>query len=215
MILATAAFHVRLYIPFAIPALRLFRPRFVKSYVKSKMLTHDPIEAARYDSDPLISRQIAVNLLVDVHDMAQRLLADAGAIHTPVLMIGAGRDWVVSLNAQRKFFDGVSSSAKRMCVFRDAYHAVFHEMNRGEVVKQVREFVRERFAQTQLVPSLLEADRSGHTSREYERLKSNGSLKFAIARVGLKTAGRLSRGIELGWRTGFDSGVSLDYIYQN
>ena len=215
MILATAAFHVKLYIPFAIPALRLFRPRFVKSYVKSKMLTHDPIEAARYDSDPLISRQIAVNLLVDVHDTAQRLLADAGAIHTPVLMIGAGRDWVVSLNAQRKFFDGVSSSAKRMCVFRDAYHAVFHEMNRGEVVKQVREFVRERFAQTQLVPSLLEADRSGHTSREYERLKNNGSLKFAIARVGLKTAGRLSRGIELGWRTGFDSGVSLDYIYQN
>jgi len=215
MILATAAFHVRLYIPFAIPALRLFRPRFVKSYVKSKMLTHDPIEAARYDSDPLISRQIAVNLLVDVHDTAQRLLADAGAIHTPVLMIGAGRDWVVSLNAQRKFFDGVSSSAKRMCVFRDAYHAVFHEMNRGEVVKQVREFVRERFAQTQLVPSLLEDDRSGHTSREYERLKNNGSLKFAIARVGLKTAGRLSRGIELGWRTGFDSGVSLDYIYQN
>ena len=215
MILATAAFHVKLYIPFAIPALRLFRPRFVKSYVKSKMLTHDPIEAARYDSDPLISRQIAVNLLVDVHDTAQRLLADAGAIHTPVLMIGAGRDWVVSLNAQRKFFDGVSSSAKRMCVFRDAYHAVFHEMNRGEVVKQVREFVRERFAQTQLVPSLLEADRSGHTSREYERLKNNGSLKFAIARVGLKTAGRLSRGIELGWRTGFDSGVSLDYIYEN
>ena len=215
MILATAAFHVKLYIPFAIPALRLFRPRFVKSYVKSKMLTHDPIEAARYDSDPLISRQIAVNLLVDVHDTAQRLLADAGAIHTPVLMIGAGRDWVVSLNAQRKFFDGVSSSAKRMCVFRDAYHAVFHEMNRGEVVKQVREFVRERFAQTQLVPSLFEADRSGHTSREYERLKNNGSLKFAIARVGLKTAGRLSRGIELGWRTGFDSGVSLDYIYQN
>jgi alpha-beta hydrolase superfamily lysophospholipase/SAM-dependent methyltransferase len=215
MILATAAFHVKLYIPFAIPALRLFRPRFVKSYVKSKMLTHDPIEAARYDSDPLISRQIAVNLLVDVHDTAQRLLADAGAIHTPVLMIGAGRDWVVSLNAQRKFFDGVSSATKRMCVFRDAYHAVFHEMNRGEVVKQVREFVRERFAQTQLVPSLFEADRSGHTSREYERLKNNGSLKFAIARVGLKTAGRLSRGIELGWRTGFDSGVSLDYIYEN
>src|SRR5881227_2390474 len=41
MFLATAAFHVKLYVPFAIPSLRLFRPRFVKSYVKSKMLTHD------------------------------------------------------------------------------------------------------------------------------------------------------------------------------
>src|SRR5205809_5881041 len=51
MILATAAFHVKLYVPFAIPFLRMFRPRFVKSYVKSKMLTHDRDETARYDSD--------------------------------------------------------------------------------------------------------------------------------------------------------------------
>jgi len=68
MILATAAFHVKLYIPFAIPALRILRPRFVKSYVKSKMLTHDREQAARYDSDPLIFRQIAVNVLLDLHD---------------------------------------------------------------------------------------------------------------------------------------------------
>jgi alpha-beta hydrolase superfamily lysophospholipase len=215
MILATAAFHVKLYIPFAIPALRLFRPRFVKSYVKSKMLTHDPIEAACYDSDPLIFRQIAVNLLVDLHDTAKRLLADAGAIHTPVLMMGAGRDWVVSLNAQRKFFDGLSSSAKRMHVFRNARHAIFHEKDRHAIVDLVREFVLNRFATPATVPSMLNADNNGHTWREHERLKSNGSLKFAIARVGLKTAGRLSRGIELGWRTGFDSGLSLDYIYEN
>ena len=59
MILATAAFHVKLYVPFAIPALRIFRPQFVKSYVKSKMLTHDREQAARYDSDSFIFRQIA------------------------------------------------------------------------------------------------------------------------------------------------------------
>ena len=73
MILATAAFHVKLYIPFAIPALRILRPRFVKSYVKSKMLTHDREQAARYDSDPLIFRQIAVNVLLDLHDTSKRL----------------------------------------------------------------------------------------------------------------------------------------------
>jgi alpha-beta hydrolase superfamily lysophospholipase len=97
MILATPAFHVKLYIPFAIPALRILRPRFVKSYVKSKMLTHDREQAARYDSDRLIFRQIAVNVLLDLHDTSKRLLADAGAIQTPTLMIGAGKDWVVSL----------------------------------------------------------------------------------------------------------------------
>src|SRR6478752_9380075 len=78
MILATAAFHVKLYIPFAIPALRIKQKLFgagkVKSYIRAKMLTHDPVEAARYEADPLIFSQIAINVLLDLHDTAQRLL---------------------------------------------------------------------------------------------------------------------------------------------
>lgn len=112
LILATAAFEVKLYVPLAIPALcareRLRPGGYVKSYVRPKMLTHDPAEAAAYTRDPLIFRQIAINVLLDLHDTAQRLLADAGAITTPTLMLGAGRDWVVSLEAQRRFYDRLS-----------------------------------------------------------------------------------------------------------
>lgn len=215
MILATAAFHVKLYIPFAIPALRILRPRFVKSYVKSKMLTHDREQGILYDSDPLIFRQIAVNVLLDLHDTAKRLVADAGAIQTPTLMIGAGKDWVVSLQAQQRFFDRLSSTQKRFEIFPDAYHAIFHETNRRDVIGLVREFVRDCFAKPATVPSLLDADVNGYTAREYEHLKNNGSARFAISRAGLKVAGRLSRGIEIGWRYGFDSGLSLDYVYRN
>jgi alpha-beta hydrolase superfamily lysophospholipase/SAM-dependent methyltransferase len=215
MILATAAFRVKLYFPFAIPALRLFRPRFVKSYVKAKMLTHDPEQASRYDSDPLIFRQIAVNVLLNLHDTAKRLVADAGAIQTPTLMISAGKDWVVSLKAQRKFFDRLSSVEKRFEIFPKARHAIFHETNRRQVVDLVRSFVFQRFANVAGTPSSLNADTKGYTFCEYDRLKRNGSPKFAIARMGLKMARRLSRGIEIGWRSGFDSGLSLDYVYKN
>ena len=31
----------------------------------------------------------------------------------------------------------------------------------------------------------------------------------------MKTGGRLSKGIDLGWRSGFDSGLALDYVYEN
>ena len=215
MILATAAFHVKLYVPFAIPTLRIFRPQFVKSYVKSKMLTHDREQAAAYDSDPLIFRQIAVNVLLDLHDTAKRLVADAGAIRTPTLVIGAGKDWVVSLNAQQKFFDRLSSPEKRFEIFPEAYHAIFHETNRRNVVDLVREFVSEQFGKELPMPSLRSADRTGFTFCEYEHLKKPGNVKFAIARAGLKFAGRLSHGIEIGWRNGFDSGLSLDYVYKN
>ncbi len=34
-------------------------------------------------------------------------------------------------------------------------------------------------------------------------------------RRAMQTIGRLSRGVDLGWRCGFDSGVTLDYVYEN
>jgi alpha-beta hydrolase superfamily lysophospholipase/SAM-dependent methyltransferase len=219
MILATAAFHVKLYVPLAVPLLRmkqnLFGPGRVKSYVKSKLLTRDHVQAAQYDADPLIFKQIAVNILLDLHDTATRLVADAGAIQTPTLIIGAGRDWVVSLNAQVEFFKRLSSPLKEIEIYPAAYHAIFHDQDRHLVVQRVRKFVQARFAEQVAQPSLLNADQAGYTRDEYERLKSRGGMKFAVARAGLKVAGRLSDGVDLGWRNGFDSGLSLDYIYEN
>ena len=219
MILATAAFRVKLYVPFAVPLLRmkqrLFGPGQVKSYVKSRLLTRDHIQAAQYDADPLIFKRIAVNILLDLHVTSTRLVADAGAIQTPTLMIGAGRDWVVSLKGQVEFFQRLSSPLKEIEIYPAAYHAIFHEQDRHLVVQRVRKFVRERFAEQVTQPSLLEADQAGYTRDEYERLQSRGGMKFAVARAGLRVAGRLSDGVNLGWRNGFDSGLSLDYVYEN
>ena len=219
LILATAAFKVRLYLPLAIPALRLQQKVVgtgkVTSYVRATMLTRDPVEAARYDSDPLIFRQIAIHLLLDLHDTARRLLADAGAIQVPTLLLAAGRDWVVSLGAQRQFFDRISSPVKRMHVFPAMYHAIFHEQDRAQVIERTRAFILERFAETRSVVSLREADRYGYTWEEYERLKLHGGPQFVAVRAALRVGGRLSKGIDLGWKGGFDSGRSLDYVYQN
>jgi SAM-dependent methyltransferase len=100
-------------------------------------------------------------------------------------------------------------------IYPAAYHAIFHDQDRHLVVQRVRKFVRERFAEPVVQPSLLNADQAGYTWDEYERLKSHGGMKFAVARAGLRAAGRLSRGVDLGWRNGFDSGLSLDYVYEN
>ena len=173
------------------------------------------MQAALYDADPLIFRQIAVNVLIDLHDAGTRLLADAGAINVPTLMLSAGRDWVVSLKAQREFFNGLTSSVKRMHVFPAAFHAIFHEKERAQVVERAREFILERFAGPTVVSSMLDADKFGHTWEEYERLKLRGGPQFAVVRAAMKTGGRLSKGIDLGWRSGFDSGLTLDYVYEN
>jgi alpha-beta hydrolase superfamily lysophospholipase/SAM-dependent methyltransferase len=219
LILAVPAFRVKLYVPFAVPLLRLkqklFGHGYVKSYVKAKMLTHDAEQAAAYHADPMIFRQIAINILLDLFDTSTRLIADAGAITTPTLMFKAGADWVVKASTQQKFFDGLSSPVKRMEMLPGFYHAVFHEKNRQLVVSKAREFIRECFALPPQRASLLDADKQGFTKIEFDRLCGPGNPMFTLTRGAMRTVGRLSKGIQLGWEVGFDSGRTLDYVYEN
>jgi SAM-dependent methyltransferase len=110
---------------------------------------------------------------------------------------------------------------KRFKVFDGMYHDVLHERDRRDVFDEIRAFVDEVFSAPREREPLLDADARGHTRDEYERLRrplpplSPRGLWFAAGRLFLKTAGRLSDGIRLGWETGFDSGRSLDYVYEN
>jgi len=183
--------------------------------VKAKMLTHDPQQAAAYQADGLIFRQIAINILLDLYDTSTRLMADAGAITVPTLMLTAGADWVVKPSAQQKFFDRLSSPVKQLEILPDFYHAIFHERNRQLVVDRARQFIQECFARPPQPASLLAADKTGFTKDEFDRLCQPGNPVFALLRGAMKTGGRLSRGIQLGWEAGFDSGRTLDYVYEN
>ncbi len=219
LVLATPAFRVKLYVPGAIPLLRLrqrlFGDGFLRSYVKARLLTHDAEEAARYERDPLIFREIAVNMLLDLHDTSTRIVRDAGAIHTPTLMLSAGADWVVRLNAQRRFLDALSSPVKEMHVYPGFFHAIFHERERQAPIAKARQFICQRFAERGVPAALMRTRADRYTKAEHDRLLAAGGWRYVAVRWVLKTAGRLSAGIRLGWRTGFDSGATLDYVYEN
>lgn len=222
MVLAAPAFRIRLYVPLAIPLLRIlhrFNPRaFVKSYVRAGMLTHDQAEVASYEGDPLITRHIAVSVLIGMHDAATRILNDAGAITVPTLVLTAGRDYVVSTRDQKRFVDAISASRKEHITYPGMYHAILYEANRQTVLAKAREFILSSYA-NDMRPGLLDADQTGFTRREYDRLKGAAGLPkrlaFGLQARAMKTLGRLSKGIELGWRTGFNSGQSLDHVYRD
>ena len=222
MVLVTPAFRVKLYVPLALPFLRLrnrIGKSFIKSYVRAGMLTHDPQQAAAYQNDPLISRNIATNILLDMHDTATRLLADAGAIRVPTLVLSAGSDWVVKNSAQQKFFDRLGSDVKERATYGGFYHAILHEKDRAKPIAKVREFVEHSFGAPDVYPGLLDGD--PYTRREFDSLSQPLSIasprawNFAVQTLSMKTLLRLSAGVRLGWRTGFDSGETLDYVYEN
>lgn len=229
LVLASPALRVKLYVPLAIPGLRLMqalggrggRRQYIKSYVKARLLTHDPAQARRFEQDPLISRSIAVNILLGLHDAATRLIADAGAIRVPTLLLTGDADWVVKMKPQLDFYDRLGSPVKRLRIFKGMYHDILHEQERGQVLDEARGFIAEAYEGFAPPPPPLDADRQGYTRDEYERLGSALTplsprwFNFKIQRLALKTLGRLSQGVRLGLATGFDSGQTLDYVYEN
>lgn len=223
MVLAAPAFRVKLYVPLALTGLRILNaikhPAFVSSYVKSKMLTHDAVEAKRYNEDPLITRDIAVNILIGLFDSSTRVMENAGAITTPTLILSAGKDFVVQLSAQKKFFANLSSPVKRMKIFPNFYHGVFYEKERKQAFSICREFILETMAKPVERYSLLQAHKASASKQVYEKLLKPASLlkaiNFSLQKIMMRTLGSLSEGIKIGLRTGFDSGLSLDYIYEN
>ena len=225
MTLASPAFKVKLYVPFARGGLKLLhRLRgnfFVNSYVKARFLTHDPERAASYDADPLIARPISVNILLGLYDAADRIVADAQAITVPTQLLISGADWVVQQAPQQKFFDRLGSAIKVKLELPGFYHDTLGERDRAPVVAAIRAFALQLFDQPVTMPELHNSHVAGYTFEESRTLTQPLSLLtprglyWALGRASIRLGAYLSRGLRLGAQTGFDSGSTLDYVYRN
>jgi alpha-beta hydrolase superfamily lysophospholipase/SAM-dependent methyltransferase len=225
LVLASPAFKVKLYVPFARPGLALMRKLrgnfFVNSYVKAKFLTHDPERIASYESDPLISRPISVNILLGLYEAADRVVADAAAITLPVQLLISGSDWVVHHAPQHAFFERLTSARKEKHLLPGFFHDTLGERDRKLATDRIRSFVRGLFENPPTPVSLRDAHRTGFTADESRTLGqplpwyTPRGAYWALTRASLKLGGLLSRGIALGHATGFDSGSTLDYVYRN
>jgi alpha-beta hydrolase superfamily lysophospholipase len=224
-VLASPAFKVKLYVPFARPALKLAQELIgnfhINSYVKASALTHDAERIASYQKDPLIRRPISVRVLLALYSTSDRVIADAQAIQTPAQILISGADFVVHLKPQHRFFERLGSKVKEKHVFEGFYHDTLGEKDRAAAIGKARQFILDRFAAPPASASLVDADKAGYTRDEFDSLNrplpllSLKSLSFGLTRFGMKTGGRLSDGIRLGLLTGFDSGSTLDYVYRN
>ncbi|MCC8152896.1 MAG: bifunctional alpha/beta hydrolase/class I SAM-dependent methyltransferase [Tannerellaceae bacterium] len=221
MVLLAPAFEIKLYIPFAKEATdlgtRIMKNLTVPSYVKSKVLTHDPVEQKAYNADALITKDINGKLLVGLLDAGKRIVEDAGAIHIPTLVIAAGKDYVVKKDAQKKFYLGLESRCKEFVELKGFYHGLLFEKERGVVYDHILRFVKKSFV-LEKQPLTLEPDK--FTRDEYDVLSLQmlpwmERANFAFQKWALGKLGFLSQGMKIGIQYGFDSGISLDYVYKN
>jgi alpha-beta hydrolase superfamily lysophospholipase/SAM-dependent methyltransferase len=225
MTLASPAFEVKLYVPLARPGIRamtMLRGNFfVNSYVDARLLTHDATRIASFNADPLISRAISANMLLDLHVTGRRIVADAAAITVPTQLLISGSDWVVREQPQRSFFARLSSPVKELHRLPGFFHDTLGERDRGPVIALVRRFFDAAFTAAAAPLDVRDADQRGFTADESRALAaplpawSPRAWYWAITRAMLKLAAPLSAGLRTGHDTGFDSGSTLDLVYRN
>jgi alpha-beta hydrolase superfamily lysophospholipase len=224
-VLASPAFSVKLYVPFARQGIALWQklkgPFVVNSYVTPRQLTQDEDRVASYESDLLITRQIGSGLLTDLLDQGDRIVADAGAITVPTLLLVSGDDRVVHQGPQHEFFVNLGSHSKERHVLAGFRHDTLGEKDRAIALDLIRTFLARQFAAAPTLIDRKEADLFGYTRDESDRLAtplapfSPKGLYWAFSRASIRFGGWLSEGMATGVRTGFDSGSTLDYVYED
>lgn len=226
VVMAAAAFKIKLYIPFARAGLRLatcFKPDlFVTSYIRSSMLTHSREQADAYDHDGLIAKSISARVLLGLADTAERIVNDAAAIDVPIFMLVADKDYVVEQTPQRQFYERISSPLKRYLVLENCFHSIFYEEKAQYAIDESRQFIDDCFARAPVQSvQYLAADTRSASAKQYVRLKQGASgstltnTYYGLQRVMLGLMGSMSDGMKIGLESGFDSGASLDYVYRN
>ncbi len=218
MALLAPAFKINLIVPLANEMItlgtKLKKGLIIKSYVKSKMLTHDPEQQKAYDTDPLISRSIDAELLIDLAKAGKRLVEDAEAVDTPTLILAAEKDHVVFNKEQKIFHDKLDTDLKRYEVLPGFFHGILFDTGKEKVYDKIVDFAEKCFNRKLKTPSI-SPDR--FSVKEYEDLRNNvgNNLNFKLQKFSLGKIGKLSNGMAIGLKYGFDSGASLDYVYQN
>ncbi|CUA01950.1 putative hydrolase [Escherichia coli] len=225
LVLASPAFKVKLYVPLARPGLALWhRLRglfFINSYVKGRYLTHDRQRVASFNNDPLITRAIAVNILLDLYKTSERIVSDAAAITLPTQLLISGDDYVVHRQPQIDFYQRLRSPLKELHLLPGFYHDTLGEENRAQAFEKMQSFISRLYANKSQKFDYQHEDRTGPSADRW-RLLSGGpvplspvDLAYRFMRKAMKLFGAHSAGLHLGMSTGFDSGSSLDYVYQN
>lgn len=221
MALLAPAFEIKLYIPFAKQLVTLLtkikKDAKVMSYVKAKVLTHDIEEQNKYNSDKLINKEINAKLLIDLDDMGKRLVEDSMAIELPTIIFSAEKDYVVKNSAQKKFFLNLSSKKRKFIELENFYHGIIFEKERQKVYKMLDDFIQDVFKNQN---TTLDVSPRDFSRKEYERIALKEyplteKIFYSIQKFSMRTFGFLSKGMSLGLKYGFDSGISLDYIYKN
>jgi alpha-beta hydrolase superfamily lysophospholipase len=109
-------------------------------------LTRDEEAARAIVEDPLFHQRGTARLMAAFTRVKTDILARAGELRLPLLLLHGSEDQIASPDGSRRFFEGAASADKERKVYAGARHNLFHETNRLEVFDDLERWVEPRLA---------------------------------------------------------------------
>jgi alpha-beta hydrolase superfamily lysophospholipase len=112
--------------------------------LSNEQLTHDTKVMAQISDDPLRHSRISPPLFFGMTAAGPIVLARAGEIHTPTLLILGGSDTIIDPAFGRLFFEKLGSIDKTLKVYPEMRHEPLNEVGRDRVVTDLAKWIEDR-----------------------------------------------------------------------
>jgi len=125
--------------------LLIFAPRFIyRNPVRSRTLSHDPVEVAIHRKDPLILRHISARLIGEISRRTEVLRKQPIlSVPFPVHMLVPVEECVVDPDASRRFFDRLVAPRKEHTRFEGFFHEIFNEQDQQRAFNVLKTIIED------------------------------------------------------------------------
>ncbi|MGP0065717.1 MAG: lysophospholipase [Isosphaeraceae bacterium] len=113
---------------------------------QADLLTRDPVMQQQHRDDPLRHSRISAPLFFGMLEGGEMLLARAGELRIPLLIIVGGQDPVVDPAAAREFFDRAGSEDKLLLLYPKMLHEPLNEIGREQVLDDLARWIEARLS---------------------------------------------------------------------
>jgi len=104
-------------------------------------VTHDPVKAAAYDSDPLVFKNATARWFTETTAAQARALRDAGRLTLPLYVTFGAADPIASFTAGKRFFDAAGSVDKTWDPREGLFHEVLNEPSWKDIVEPIARWI--------------------------------------------------------------------------
>jgi alpha-beta hydrolase superfamily lysophospholipase len=124
----------------ALPGLRL------DNGLDAAGLSHDRTVVEAYRADPLVSHKASSRWLTETLAAHEQVLAMAGRLSVPTLVIQAGGDTIVDGEATKRWVAAAPAALVEHVVLEGLYHEVLNEPEKAEVLDRIGRWLDARVA---------------------------------------------------------------------